>query len=575
MSFSGSRSSFRNTSVRSFIEDNEKILSALDLGSVANSERDNYSDLGDDSSECFPSLQQSILDFAQRHGMSEVHKSLMSPGKKGKSTGRRSQASSVATDRRSQSEVAKDKMSQSGRNSISSRKTGPADSFSVSSRKSQKSSHTTTTKTTQQSASKRDTASVASRQSRTENIEAMSNCSRLSKRSQKSARDDRSFKTNDLETGSVVSNRSRRSQSLSTRRMTDKESSASKKQTAADRESVENIQLNAMLPYGSPRSKAPSIVSRASRAKSVRSTTSTAKMSFSKPTPREEDALVKSSAPSRACSKTPQQLKFDRHSSLEDSYQVFLENKKKLIIEKWAREDSARNGEEDLIDDYEIFMRYVRKPYKFTGIKRQIVDVYPGYQEEPYEYRPVKPNIPDNPSERMLERMSIPVMERLFSPKPVKKEKPPKVIHTQVQNEFVMRQMAHDAEKRRKETRREQRRTRTPNPKKPEIFEKLYRSSITNQMSSSDEAETPKKSGAKWTNDPRWWRPKEVPPPAEPVDLSEFRSERFGQHSQDLTADKPSLYCRASRDFIDVIEEYRESQMEKRKIAEYYSHMEQ
>lgn len=245
-----------------------------------------------------------------------------------------------------------------------------------------------------------------------------------------------------------------------------------------------------------------------------------------------------------------------------------------MIIEKWNREDSARNGEEDLIDDYEIFMRYVRKPYKFTGIKRQIVDVYPGYQEEPYEYRPVKPNIPDNPSERMLERMSIPVMERLFSPKPVEKEKPPKVIHTQVQNEFVMRQMAHDAEKRKKETRREQRRTRTPNPKKPEIFEKLYRSSITNQMS-SDEEETPKKSGAKWTNDPRWWRPKEVPPPPEPVDLSEFRSERFGQHSQDLTADKPSLYCRASRDFIDVIEEYRESQMEKRKIAEYYSHMEQ
>ena len=586
MSFSGSRSSFRNTTVRSFIEDNEKILKTLDFGSAANSEKGNYSEWGDNSSECFPSLKQSILDFTERHGMTNLHNSLLSPEERQNAGGPRSRASSEVTSNGKQSE--------SGKNSVSARTKG--DSMSVSSKRSLKSNRSVTDLPSQ----RKDTASVASRQSRTENIEAMSNCSRSSKRSQ---RDDRSFKTADLETGSVASRRSRqstRSRSATGRRMTDKESTKSgrRESTVDDDNSVANLRLNAMIPYGSPDGKASSNVSggnrqgRSSRAASVRSSRSAAKMSTvsrgssrQKSESKEPDALVKSQAansfatrsykgsktPSKSTSRSDR-VRLERHDSLEDSYKVYLSNKQKLITEKWAREDAARNEEEDLLDDYEIFMRYVRKPYVFTGKKRTIVDVYPGYQEEEYEYIRVPPNIPENPSDRMKERMAIPLLERLLSPKRARKPRVPKEVNPVVQNDFLMRQMAHDAEKRRKENLREQKKTKTPNAKKPEIFDKLYRESIAHSSSEDEPVPTSRKSTVDWT-DRRWWEPKPVAQPPAPPNPDDFRDARFDQRSQELTQDTLPFMERESRDFCDVIEDYRASQMEKRKISEYFSHL--
>ena len=587
MSFSGSRSSFRNTTVRSFIEDNEKILKTLDFGSAANSEKGNYSEWGDNSSECFPSLKQSILDFTERHGMTNLHNSLLAPEERRKASGPRSRASSEVT--------SNGKRSESGKNSVSVRTRG--DSMSVSSRRSHKSNRSVA----DAAPHRKDTISVASRQSRTENIEAMSNCSRSSKRSQRSTRDDRSFKTADLETGSVASRRSRqstRSRSATGRRMTDRESTKSGRPDADDDDSVANLRLNAMIPYGSPgASKAPSNASggpqqgRSSRAASVRSARSTAKMSTasrgSAMSPRQKseskdpDALVKSQAgnsfatrlsktPSKSTSRSDR-VRLERHDSLEDSYKVYLSNKQKLITEKWAREDAARNEEEDLLDDYEIFMRYVRKPYVFTGKKRTVVDIYPGYQEEEYEYRRVVPNIPENPSDRMKERMAIPLLERLLSPKRTRKPRTPKEINPVVLNDFLMRQMAHDAEKRRKENLREKKSPRTPKAEKPEVFDRLYRESLAHSSSEDEEVPAKRKSTVDWT-DTRWTAPKVyVDPPVPNPD--DFRDKRFDRRSQELTQDTLPLIERESRDFRDVIEEYRESQMEKRKISEYFSHL--
>lgn len=281
------------------------------------------------------------------------------------------------------------------------------------------------------------------------------------------------------------------------------------------------------------------------------------------------DDLESFSHKSEVDSKSQSSRKSRNQSSLVDSYQTYLETQKLAIAKKWAREDARKQAKEaELESEDKIFMAH-KKPYVFTGIKRQHIEVYEGYKEEDYTHVRIQPNLPKQMSQKLKDQLEIPVMERLMAPKAKHSQKPPTTrVDPAVIDAFISRQMQYENSQRIRHLQRRKRGQTNPNSA---IFNKLYQSSLVDQWTDIP-PEPSSRSTAKWTNDEKWWKPK-LQTPQELVDTSKFRDLRFNAKSMKMTKGKPSLFDR-TQDLSDVLEAERVSQLEQQRMMEFRSQYE-
>ena len=266
-----------------------------------------------------------------------------------------------------------------------------------------------------------------------------------------------------------------------------------------------------------------------------------------------------------------QRIAFARHTTISESYKVFLDNQRKLVAVRWAHNDEVRRQEDSHMDDYEILGGQLRKPYRMTGIKRKHVEVYSPPKEIEKEFEKFKARLPPDPSPEFLKQLEIPALERLFTPSRVTHEQPRKAIKINPADFSRFVQAQTDSNKRRRSHGEQDKAQEEPKPPAPiseEVFERLNTISRPEPPPPAEPKPEPT-SNAKWTGDETWWLPKAFPPPPEPVDTAEFRELRFNAKSQELTKDSPSLLERSHKDFKEMLDEHRREASEQRQRAEF------
>ena len=271
-----------------------------------------------------------------------------------------------------------------------------------------------------------------------------------------------------------------------------------------------------------------------------------------------------------------------QRSKIRDSYIDYLEQKKKLIREKWNREDQAYRKElEEEAADKSLMYIGTWKNFKFSNSPRR-AKIIPEMKEEeevPYVKSPVK--LPPHPSENLDMLLQIPVFERLQTPKKnlpfmakdnVSRSAKMRKTRKFDEDDFFTRQSQYENEKRRKLAIKRKESEWHSKKKVPDqqAFERLFISSIKEQKVSDDEENNIKEPRVKWTNDPRLVDPKKKPESEPPLDPSKFRDLRFNKKSQELANnDSRTFLERLTIEFPEVMQRRKEEYEERLKRERY------
>ena len=260
----------------------------------------------------------------------------------------------------------------------------------------------------------------------------------------------------------------------------------------------------------------------------------------------------------------------------------YLDKKRQMYIQKWKEEDERAAKEEQEYIDGMLFRQSPNK-YKIRGIKRQHIEKYEPYDDNPeyfYEKPPIE--LPPNPSQKFMEEYNKTYQERLCVPK--HKEEPKKKtfkISKQQFDDFMNRNAELENLKRNYD-----------NPKRPRekridtkpVVERLYKESLQReiyedyvpQKPQTDESddENSNKANAVWTNDPSWWQPKQQVIVDNGSEKKQTQSSLMSKKSMMMTKKAPSFFDRTNYSYADVINDYRKFVEEKQTRDIYQEQME-
>ncbi|EAY14199.1 hypothetical protein TVAG_373320 [Trichomonas vaginalis G3] len=250
--------------------------------------------------------------------------------------------------------------------------------------------------------------------------------------------------------------------------------------------------------------------------------------------------------------------------------------KREEILNKWKQEAENAAKEERMYNESLIFKVQPNK-YKITGIRRE---------QKASDSKQISSNneevfipqsyfrMPPNPSNHFLRTMSLPTNERLSAPKKkkVSKNKSRRITKREF-DEFYNRQCDTET-KRMKETLQK---PKSDNEEKvgksctTNIGIKLFKESIKPFKFEDDEMlnENIHKSTAKWTNDERFWKPKEVND-ANSISIPLKTKRNANKNSILMTKGKSSFFERSKYDYSDVLNKYKET-VEKEQMKTYYT----